>query len=474
MCKWIYCLLVLAGIEAMRGTALAEEAKDGRAETVGRLETVMPVTAWGAVEPNELIAIKSKASGRVQDVCVQEGQMVRAGAVLVQLDPSDEQRTVERLQADLDRARAGCEQAKIRLKEARENRPLDIEAAEKTVDQARATRDELQIDVDRLGELASDLKNQTEEKKAQIALARASAVLAHADVDLRRAKNNLPIVIASAEQDVAAAEALVRSTQKQVDEARERLADTIILAPIDSLVFSLNVRRGEVIQSGTFGLSGGALLAQLADVSKMYVLAQVDAAQIGAVRRIAPPFAQPGKSRTISDEELFGPPAGAARAPAASPAPHHVKITAEAFPDEIFDGVIERILPEPHKLLDCSAFDVRIRVVGADIVRLLCLPVHVDFATDRKKCVVRVPSEALVQDGRDCFIFCPAPASQNPAEQEKKVKVRVGPTDGAFTEIVSGLAAGDRIWVRRPKPHEQKEPMPAPAVLGTLVGAPAK
>jgi multidrug efflux pump subunit AcrA (membrane-fusion protein) len=216
------------------------------------------------------------------------------------------------------------------------------------------------------------------------------------------------------------------------------------------------------------------LLAQLADVTKMHVLAQIDAAQIGAVRRIAPPFAQPGKTRTVSDEELFGSATDGSRTSTASPPPHHVKVTAEAFPDEVFDGVIERILPEPRRLLEGSAFDVRIRLVGSDIVRLLSLPVHVDFSVDRKKSVVRVPNEAVVQDGRESFVFCPAQGSQSPVEQEKKIRVRVGPTDGAFTEIIAGLTAGDRIWVRRPKPREQTEPKPASPIMGTIVGTPVK
>src|SRR5262249_22535780 len=148
------------------------------------------------------VELKSKASGRVQEIYVSEGQMVKAGTVLVRLDPVDEQRNVERLQADLDRYNAGHDQAQIRLREAKENRPLDVEAAQRIVEQARAQKDDLKIDVDRLRQMSPDVKNEVEERKAVAALDSASAALAKAEVDLRRARNNQPIAIAAAEDEV--------------------------------------------------------------------------------------------------------------------------------------------------------------------------------------------------------------------------------------------------------------------------------
>src|SRR5882672_10074467 len=109
-------MLSLLGIAAMGGLpAAAGEATQRRAEPVDRIEKVFPVSAYGVVKAHELIAIKSKSAGRIQDVCVEEGQMVRKGAALVKLESCDEHRTVLRLQAELDRVSAIYQQSLIRL-----------------------------------------------------------------------------------------------------------------------------------------------------------------------------------------------------------------------------------------------------------------------------------------------------------------------------------------------------------------------
>ena len=117
---------------------------------------------------------------------------------------------------------------------------------------------------------------------------------------------------------------------------------------------------------------------------------------------------------------------------------------AEAYADEPFEGIIERILPAPSVTADDSTFDVRIRLLGQELARLLSLRVEVRFATELKKNVVKVRNDALVRDGNETFVYIPAAAGPEASDARQRVRVQIGQTDGARTEIVSGLRSATR------------------------------
>src|SRR5207253_2615338 len=104
-----------------------------------------------------------------------------------------------------------------------------------------------------------------------------------AEADLKTAKNNEEILLQSAQQDVVQAEAVLRSTQKALDEAKQRQIETKVVARSSGMVYSILIREGEMIQSGTQTFTGGTLLMTMADVSAVFVRAQVDEADIGAI-----------------------------------------------------------------------------------------------------------------------------------------------------------------------------------------------
>jgi hypothetical protein len=64
-----------------------------------------------------------------------------------------------------------------------------------------------------------------------------------------------------------------------------------------------------------------------------------------------------------------------------------------------------------------------------------------------KKNVLKVRNEALVRDGSETFVYVP-PRPDEP-DQKQRVKVQIGKTDGARTEIVSGLKPDSQVWIDR-------------------------
>ena len=135
------------------------------------------------------------------------------------------------------------------------------------------------------------------------------------------------------------------------------------------MVYSILIREGEMIQSGTQTFTGGTLLMTLADVSAVFVLAQVDEADIGAIRKIAPDYARPGTTRKLNSDEYVT----LAEDSVKNLKGKAVEATVDAYRAETYKGVIERILPEPQKVNNALVFNVLVRLTGDDLKKLIGL-----------------------------------------------------------------------------------------------------
>ncbi len=467
-------LVVILGIFAISRIDLGMKNPwlDGVVEDVTRGDMVIPVTATGTVEPAKLIQIKSKASGEVMAIHVVEGQMVEAGEVLVELDPVDEKRKLEAQQAELRRAKAALEKANASLENYTVDLPLQTKAAEARLLDAAARMKDAEFRWTKMqgyleGNVAGDVEGVTTESTYLVA----KATKELAEVDLERARNNERILLKSAAEDVRGAEAVFVQAQKLVDEAELRLEETTVRAKSDGMVFSIMIREGEMIQSGTMSLTGGTPLMLLADTSAMFVTALIDEADIGSIRDIAPEYARPGKTRKL-EEALYR--AQAERAVSSQPdddggesppegpdvsaelglAGLPVDVTVEAYRTHQYRGAIERILPEPQRVSNAVAFKVRIRLVGQELDKLMGLQADLSFTTAKLTDVVLVKNEALHSEGRDCFVY--VPVRGKPRSEEKR-PVMIGTTDGTFTEVKSGLEASEPVYLKRPQKTEKEK-----------------
>jgi len=495
---------------------------DGQTETAILGDLVIPVTATGNVEPAKLIQIKSKASGEVLKIHVVEGQMVREGEILVEMDPVDEKRNVESRQADLDRAASALEKARITLTNYERDLPLQTKLAQARYEDALARLGEAEFRWNKMkGYMESDIAGEVEVVTTKTSYMAAQAAKELAEVEVQRCKNNEAILLDSARQDVKQAEAANRAAQKALDEASLRLEETTVRAPSDGMVYSLMVRDGEMIQSGTMSLTGGTPLMFLADTRAMFVMALIDEADIGAIRQIAPSYARPGETQKLDEQQYRayaaqavhgtgaagGPTTGAdegsaavdskaagfeagrseqpgseaagsemtgfgvgasegngSGADAASKKSDEVQrrriglpgeVTVEAYRAEKYEGVIERILPEPQRVNNAVAFRVKVRLVGEGLEKLMRLQADLSFTTDRRDDVVLIKNEGLHSEGRKCYVY--VPVTGKPREEEKR-PVEIGMTDGTYTEILSGIREGDSVFTKRPqKTQKEKE-----------------
>ncbi|MCK4537282.1 MAG: efflux RND transporter periplasmic adaptor subunit [Candidatus Krumholzibacteria bacterium] len=178
------------------------------------------VSANGEVKPIDRVEMKSKASGMIMELPIEEGDFVRKGDLIARLDQKDELAAVNQAQADVDIARAELKQA---------TRSFD-------------RREQL---------FKQNYISEEENDQIELGLAIARGKLIQAETVL--------------------------------DRASERLAEATVRAPIDGVILQKYVEEGQIIASGISNVSGGTAIADIADMSRVHIEAGIDEIDIGKI-----------------------------------------------------------------------------------------------------------------------------------------------------------------------------------------------
>ena len=245
---------------------------DIQTATIQRDDMRKVVPADGVIEPSVLVEVKSKASGVVEAMYVEPGDIVEEGDILVELDK-------EQILARQRQAEASLSQAKASLKRTeRSSTRQSMASAESSVRQAQITRDEAKEHYDRIAGLyGKGFATEDEMTSAQTSLDAA-------EERLTQAKTNLELEQEGGEQeDIDAAEASVEIRQAELDDVFEELANTTVRAPISGTVLTRPVELGTAVRSGTSGNSEGTVVATIGDLSTMYVRANIEETDLGKV-----------------------------------------------------------------------------------------------------------------------------------------------------------------------------------------------
>jgi HlyD family secretion protein len=178
------------------------------------------VTANGTVIPIDRVEIKSKASGLIEDLPVEEGDYVKKGALICRLDQTD-------VQAEVDQAQANYDIAEAELKQAQNtyNRQQQLYSKQ----------------------LLSD------EELDQI------------DLTLAQARGKMV------------------SARIALDQAKNRFDETIVRAPISGIILQKYVEIGQIISSGISNVSGGTPISDIADMDSVYIEAGIDEIDVGKI-----------------------------------------------------------------------------------------------------------------------------------------------------------------------------------------------
>lgn len=216
-------LLVMVSVSAKRDKGI-----EVRFERVGRRDLVAAVTASGKIQPKKKVDVSADITGRITRIAVREGDLVQKGQFLLQIDPTVYEANLQRASAAMSSSEAGAVQAK-------------------------ATRDQSQRALQRTKELRDQNPNLVSQEQ------------------LEQAQTAYDI----AEANLTAATHLVEQSRAGLQEARDQLAKTHLLAPMAGRVTRLAVEEGEVAVPGTFSRETGLLLT-ISDLSVIQTKVQVD------------------------------------------------------------------------------------------------------------------------------------------------------------------------------------------------------
>ncbi|MEW6198729.1 MAG: biotin/lipoyl-binding protein [Planctomycetota bacterium] len=453
MKKWLILIVVVALVVVVwlvaRNRVMVPIWAQPKFGPVTRGDIRVPITAAGLIHASEVIEIKPEASGVVTDVPVIEGTYLKRGDTLVVINPDDEQRMVDRAQANYDRAEALLRQARVA-----------VEQAQVKIDGARAQLAELEAQAAITQFELEKQESYAREGRAEVYSAQSlnDARARHAIVLAQQASARVAIRAAElARQDteaaVASQEAVVKSARKELEDAQSRLRKTTVLAPRDAIVTQVFVKAGNLVQSGTQSIMGGSQLMMLADVSKKKVIARLDEADYGRVLAISPVDALPDMPGLRQ--------AAAENAEQIEKRTGRVRVTVDAFPDQHFEGRIERV--EPQGKLNAGSsiiqFDVHVEITDPQRHMLpLGAQAQVEFTVESAVGVLRVPAEAVktFEDQRGVYVkTTPAPGS---GEQWGKrfVACRFGVSDGEYTQVIEALGGfeikeGLEVYTRLPQ-----------------------
>jgi HlyD family secretion protein len=390
---WLRRALWLAALAAMLLAALWWYLQGGggaaaisyQTTPAARADLIIEVQATGTIQPTTQVDVSSEMSGVIRTVSVDNNSLVRKGEVLAQLD------TVK-LKAQLARAQAALAASEARLVEA------------------RATREERRLALERAESL---------HKKG---------VSAIQDLDTARAN------FARAEASVTAAEADIDVAKAEVALVETDIGKASILSPVDGIVLKRSAEPGQTVASS---LQAPVLFTLAEDLARMQVEADIDEADIGAVK--------PDQEATF---------------------------TVDAYPGQKFPASIQTIEYSPTTTENVVTYKAILTVDNRDLLLRPGMTATAEIVTQKIGQALTVPNAALRyrpprSAGNQGFsitnIFIPRmprfekSSSGVNSEGERslwvlengaprEVKVKTGASDGQNTVVLSGdLKAGDAV-----------------------------
>ncbi len=262
-----------------------------------RRNLVVSASASGAIEPVLTVDVKSKASGEIIGMNVQTGDDVKKNQLLASIDPRIPRNNLAQAQANLQVAQAQLSNANAQL------------ARSDTLFKAQAI-------------------TQTEYDTAKLDYANANAAVIRARSDL--------------------------------ENARDRMTDTKLSAPLAGTIITKNVELGTVISSPTTDVGGGTVLFRMANLDTVQIRALVDETDIGKV--------SPGLLSTI---------------------------TVDAYPNRPFEGTVLKIEPQATVQQNVTMFNVLVRIPNPNHLLKPGMNTEVEIHVGRRDNVLAVPNAAL-------------------------------------------------------------------------------
>ena len=201
------------------------------------------VSASGKVQPKREVKVSNEAAGKVLKLVVREGDMVTRGQILVEIDPTQLQTTVENREASLASAQSTLTQMTVQVETAK----VMLQQAQDTLRRAEAS-------------IKTGLISREAYERAQN--------------DVKTATSSLK----SSEQSVLTQQQRVKQEEANLSSARIDYTKVKVVSPITGIVTKRLIEEGEMARYSA--LSGGTDLLAIADMSGVQAEIEVDETDI--------------------------------------------------------------------------------------------------------------------------------------------------------------------------------------------------
>jgi HlyD family secretion protein len=390
----ILIFLLLAGVTSIVLIRLIGRPPVAKISAVSpvRENIVSSVSSNGKVEPISPFVMRAQLDTFVEKVRALEGQAVKKGQLLLELDVKD-------AAAQLAEARSKLLRAEDDLRSANAGgRADDVARATGALATAIAKRDRLQRNHDALVRLIAQqaatndelAANDLDLTSAQAEVARLSGAKQEFDRGVKLDANRAVLQVQQAQSEVAALEEKVRTGR--------------ITAPADGTLYSLPVKAGDYVKVGD-------LLAEMADLHKVRVRAFIDEPELGGL--------EPGQQ---------------------------VKITWDALPNRIWIGKTE-VIPKQVVARGARSVGELLCNVGNENLELLPnINVNVRINSKEQTNVLTVPRGAVVAEGGQRFVFVVKRNEFGVGKSKlEKREIHVGIADATNYEVTSGLQESEMV-----------------------------
>ncbi len=205
-----------------------------------------------------LVPVSSRIYGSVEKVHAEDNRAVKAGDLLVAIDPRDVQARLDQAKAALAQAKAQVEGARAELERGKvafqQARGSDLETAQANLDSRKASLDKARMDVQRMQPLAArqeisaqqfdGYRTQADVADGEFRAATQRLASLHREADIRK------VTVTAAEARLASALAQVDAARASQDGLELQLSYTKVLAPVEGVVTRRFVELGQTIQPG--------------------------------------------------------------------------------------------------------------------------------------------------------------------------------------------------------------------------------
>ncbi len=426
-------ILVLVALAIVLPRLTAPDASADALETapVRRGTLVATVSATGAISPPREAQMAFSATGPLTALNVKQGDTVKAGQLLAQLDTrvlefqlaqseanlASAQAKFDQLKnpspADVAAAKASVDSAQAALAQLQKPTQNDLLIAKTDLDRAKAALDQAQAAYDRIGGASNPLIGLSPQaltlQQASSDYQKALAVfnsktsptdsqLKQAQSTLEQARSQLARLIDPSADDLKSAQANVDQARAARDLAKAQVDNAIIHAPFDGIVTHVDLDLGSFMPAGR-------VLLGVADTSALQVKVNIDETDISRVN--------------VGQD---------------------VTINLDAYPDATLNAKVTDVAATATTVQGVVNYVATVSLNPTNVPVKIGMTANANIVVANKPNVLLVPNVAVRAANNTHYVTV-----QTAPGKTQQVEVKLGLANDQETEVISGLSEGQLV-----------------------------